>query len=133
MTDIVRLPIAAFYAGLLGLLLIALSIAVIRVRRRESVALLDGGFPDLIRAMRAHGNFVEYAPIALLFMALLELNGAPAAALHGLGAVLLGGRLAHAYAITYSDLRARVAGMIATFTVLGLGSVGLIAQSLFGR
>lgn len=89
--------ITAFYAGLLGLLSIAIAIAVGRVRGNANVSVGDGGNLEVIAAMRRHANFVEFVPMTLILIALLELNGVGDSAIHGLGAVLLVARLSHAF------------------------------------
>lgn len=93
------LPIATLYAGLLGLLLIALSLGVSRLRARFRVSLGSGDQPELEAAIRAQANFVEYAPLALILLALAEVQGASAGLLHGFGAALLVGRVLHAVGI----------------------------------
>ena len=71
------MSVTPIYAGLLALLFILLSMRVIGTRRAARVALGDGGIPALLRRQRVHGNFAEYAPLALLLMALAELQGLP--------------------------------------------------------
>jgi uncharacterized membrane protein YecN with MAPEG domain len=88
--------ISAFYAGLLGLLAIAIAVQCGRVRGKTEITLGDGGNPELQTAMRRHANFVEFVPLVLVLIALLELNGVSKAAIHGLGAGLLVARLCHA-------------------------------------
>ena len=123
------LPVSAFYAGLLGLTFLVLSVRVIRARGAHRVALGTGGHPAVERAVRAHGNFAEYAPLALVMLALLEANGLPGWALHLLGLALLAGRALHAWNIAREAevMRLRVAGMMLTFLVLGVEAVALLA------
>jgi hypothetical protein len=59
-------------AGVLGLLLLLLSLRVVAVRRTARVSLGDGGDPELLARIRAQGNFVEYVPLALLLLFLAE-------------------------------------------------------------
>ncbi|MCK7595287.1 MAPEG family protein [Pseudomarimonas salicorniae] len=92
----IMLPVTSLYAALLGQLILALALNVIRHRRRAGVALGDGGDRQLMRAMRAHGNAIETVPVLLILMLLLELAAFPTAWLHGLGATLLISRLLHA-------------------------------------
>lgn len=127
--------ITAFYASLAALLFVFLSARVIRLRVSEKVALGDGGDETLRRRLRAHGNFAEYAPLALVLMALAETQGAPAWILHVLGLLLLTGRSFHAFAVSQNQepLKLRVLGMGLTFTALISGAVvnlGLIGLSL---
>jgi uncharacterized membrane protein YecN with MAPEG domain len=107
------------------LLYLGLSVRVIRWRRRELVALGDGGRPALQRALRVHGNFAEYVPLALILLALAELTGAAALLLHLLGLALLGGRALHAYGVSQAEenYRFRAAGMVLTFATLVAGAL----------
>jgi uncharacterized membrane protein YecN with MAPEG domain len=89
--------ITAFYAGLLGLISVAIAVAVGRVRGKSDVSIGDGGNLEVIAAMRRHANFVEFVPMTLILIALLELNGVGKYAIHGLGGVLVLARLSHAF------------------------------------
>ncbi len=87
-----------FYAALLGLVLLALSVNVVRLRRQHKVGVGAGEHRDLELAVRAHGNFCEYVPFALLLLFILEATTAvPAIVLHLLGAGLLIGRILHGF------------------------------------
>lgn len=92
-------PVTTLYASLLGILLIFLSARVSRNRRRSKVSLGHGEDIVLVRAVRAQGNFVEYVPFALLLLFLLEIEVSELWILHLLGAMLLVGRLLHAYGV----------------------------------
>jgi uncharacterized membrane protein YecN with MAPEG domain len=125
------LPVTALYAGLLAFYFLWLATRVIKARRVHRVAL---GTPHRLveRAVRAHGNFAEYVPFALLLMALCEINGLPDWALHVFGVVLLAGRVLHAHGIGQEpeNFRWRVLGMSLTFTVLGAAAAALLGLSL---
>lgn len=92
-------PIVALYAGILGLLAAALTMNVILNRVRTKVDFGDGGVASLMQALRAHGNFVEQAPIALILIGCAEAAGARSLVLHILGIVLLVARFASAWAL----------------------------------
>jgi uncharacterized protein len=117
------LAVTPIYAGLLAFLYLFLSYSIIRLRRRQNVSVGDGGDPLFLRRMRAHGNFAEYVPLALLVMAMAELQGAGAATLHAIGGLLLAGRLVHGWCFLFTDrnLKARVAGMAMTLLAIALG------------
>jgi len=66
------MTITLIASSFLGLLLIYLSYNVSKERLRTKTDLGDGGHPELIRAIRAQGNLVEYAPIGLILLGLLE-------------------------------------------------------------
>lgn len=70
--------ITLIYAGLLGLLFLGLSFWVVKRRAQFGVMIGQGEAPELLAAIRAHGNFAEYVPLTLLLMALCELSGAGA-------------------------------------------------------
>ena len=95
--QLISLPITALYAALCGFLVIALAANVVRYRLGKKVSLGDGGHKDVTRAIRAHGNTVEYIPLALILVALLEINGGGSSALHVYGILLVAGRLLYAY------------------------------------
>ena len=126
------MTITPVYAALLGLLFIALSVRVIRLRRTRKVAIGVKGDPVIERAMRVHANFAEYAPLALLLIAMLELKGAAGLWIHALGALLLAGRALHAYGLSRpdEDFRFRVAGMSLTLSAIGLASASLLALAI---
>ncbi|MBX9700307.1 MAG: MAPEG family protein [Acetobacteraceae bacterium] len=127
------LPITALYAALLAGLFLVLSVRVISARRRYGVAL---GTPHRLveRAVRAHANFAEYVPIALVLLGLLEGMGLPGWWLHALGTALVAGRAAHAWGISQEPevLRWRSLGMGLTFAVLGVSAAALLALALAG-
>jgi uncharacterized membrane protein YecN with MAPEG domain len=89
------LQAAAFWIGLNSIFLIYISMRVGRARVRNNVNLGDAGNEEVIKAIRTHGNYTEYAPAALLgLFALAELEVA-AAFIHALGAVFFLARVAH--------------------------------------
>lgn len=122
------------YAALLALLFVWLSLRVIGVRRSQKVGLGVGGNRIVERAMRVHGNFAEYAPLALLLLAFLEIRQPHVLLLHGLCAALLIGRALHAWGVSREpeDFRIRVAGMATTFTVIIAAALANLWMSLAG-
>jgi len=112
--------IVPLYAALITFILVILTFRVILLRNRLKVGVGSGGHPSLERAMRAHGNFIEYVPLALILLLLCELNGAASTTLHGLGIALILGRLAHAWGLSTSEgtSAGRAAGIVLTMLVL---------------
>jgi uncharacterized protein len=126
---IISVPIiTALYAGLLGLVSMGVSFPAGSLRGKLGVVVGDGGNKDLLLAMRRHANFVEYVPLALILIALLELNGVAARTIHALGAVLLIARLAHAYGIKVDTMKTpgRMVGAVGTMLVTAVASVWLV-------
>lgn len=110
----------ALYTGLNVLLILALTWQVIGHRRREKIVLGDGGYPPLIRAIRAHANATEVAPIALIGLIAMTMAGAPLWAIHVGGVCLTLGRALHAYGLSRAEGASfgRMVGMILSLTAL---------------
>jgi uncharacterized protein len=108
----------AIYAAVLGLLGALLTINVIVNRVRAKVDVADGGVAALAQAIRAHGNFAEQTPLALLLIGLVEAFAYRSAVVIGLGAVLLLARLLSAWGLnsTLKQSFGRQSG--ATLTIL---------------
>jgi uncharacterized membrane protein YecN with MAPEG domain len=119
--------ISAFYAALLALVQVGLTLNVVRYRRSQHVSLgTEGGDATLLKAVRAHGNFIEVVPLALLMIVLAELQGAPGWILHSLAMLLVIGRVLHIYAILFGPHKKgqpRVVGMVLSLFVLILGAL----------
>jgi uncharacterized membrane protein YecN with MAPEG domain len=110
----------ALYTGLNVLIILALVWQVIAHRRREKITLGDGGFPPLIRAIRAHANATEIAPIALIGLIAMAMANAPVWAIHVGGLSLTLGRALHAYGLSRVEGASfgRMVGMILSLTAL---------------
>lgn len=128
------MQISFLYAALLALLFVALSVRTLRMRRRLRIAVGDQGNEAMLRAMRAHANFAEYVPLALLLLYFLEQSGARPVLVHAFGISLLAGRLLHAWGVSQvrEDYRFRVAGMALTLAPLIAASMRLLYASLGG-
>ncbi len=123
------LIVTSIFASVLALMFIKLSMDVIGFRRKNKVAIGDGGVPELERAIRAHGNFAEYVPLGLFLIGALELNDAPLELIAPLGVLLVVGRYYHAKGINEPppEFSNRVRGMKITFAALGLSALSNIA------
>jgi uncharacterized membrane protein YecN with MAPEG domain len=125
--------ITSVYASLAALLIVRLSLAVIKLRRKNRVSVGDGGNEQLQLAIRTHANAVEYIPITLLLLLMLELNGAPAILIHVLGVTLLIGRILHAMGLPEKDFKKRVLGMqITIYLLMGLAVLNIFFLAFAG-
>jgi uncharacterized protein len=95
-----RVLVTALYAGLLGLLLLVLAGRVSLLRSKLRVGLGHGNDPALARAIRVHGNAVEWILPMLLLLLVAELNGASRTFLHVCGAGFVAARIAHAVGLS---------------------------------
>jgi uncharacterized membrane protein YecN with MAPEG domain len=82
------------------------------------VSLGDGGDPQQLVAFRRRANFAEWVPMALILIAILELNGAPPLAVHLLGIGLVVARIAHPLGRNAEDMSAPARGLAAATTPL---------------
>jgi len=62
------MPVFFVCAGLLGLLAVSLTVSVGRMRTQKKIWLGDGGDKDMLAAVRAHGNFMEFVPLSLVLI-----------------------------------------------------------------
>ncbi|WJG08004.1 MAPEG family protein [Aliiglaciecola sp. LCG003] len=113
-------PITAFYAGLMGITFLYLSILVIKQRRGLKVSLGDGGDSHFQGVIRAHGNFAEYVPLILILLLIAEQNSVNYILLHAVGTALLIGRIIHAYGLRHhvGVSWQRMWGTVLTFAAL---------------
>jgi uncharacterized membrane protein YecN with MAPEG domain len=120
--------ITPLYAALCGLLLLVLVVVVVVLRQKHRVDTGDGGHADLARAMRVQANFVEYVPLTLLLLFMLEMSRQPVWALHLLGAGLFLGRVLHAWGYLSSPRLTfgRAAGILLTLGVLAVTALWLL-------
>lgn len=124
--------ITPVYAALITLIYFTLSWRVISYRRANLLSLGDSGDKNLLKRMRTQANCAEYAPLGLILILLVELQGAPGIAVHGLGLLLLAGRVIHplGFAVTPQKIILRQIGMALTFTCLLLAALGLLGHVL---
>jgi uncharacterized membrane protein YecN with MAPEG domain len=120
--------VTALYAGLLGLVAVAVAFPAGMLRGKLNISVGDGGNPALLLAMRRHANFAEWVPLALILIALLELNGVSTRAIHSLGAALVIARLLHAIGLKSDTMQSvgRGLGAMATALITVTASVWLL-------
>jgi uncharacterized membrane protein YecN with MAPEG domain len=123
------MPVFFVCAGLLGLLTILLGLNVARTRTRKKIFLGDGGDPEMLAAIRAHANLVEWMPLCLLAIYLAsDFYGYWTVA--GLSAVLLAARVLHAGGILGTIPMGRTLGATGTVLILAAASVLLIVAGI---
>jgi uncharacterized protein len=122
------MPTVSFYAALLALVFVALSLRTLSLRRTLGIPIGDAGNESMLRAMRAHANFAEYVPFALLLIYLVEQTGANAGLIQILCGSLLVGRISHAVGVSQvkERLAFRVFGMVLTLTPIVSAAVRLM-------
>jgi uncharacterized membrane protein YecN with MAPEG domain len=126
--------ITPLYAGLLGILLIGLAYNVSRYRVGLKIALGDNGHPGLQRAIRAHANLTENAPMGLIVLASVEAQGFSVPVVHSLGIMLVLGRAMHAFGLARNSGTSlgRAGGILLTWLMILAASVIAIIGAVSG-
>ncbi|KLD73855.1 hypothetical protein Y886_35720 [Xanthomonas hyacinthi DSM 19077] len=122
--------ITGLYAALLTLLILGLAVRVMLIRRRTRIGLGDGGDRSVACAIRAHGNAVEYVPLALMLLLVLELDQTVPLLLHAFGIALLLARVVHAIGLSRAagNSPGRAVGAGLALVVIGLMALMLLWQ-----
>lgn len=125
-----QLNITPYYAAILALLFIILSVRTIKARREHKVAIGDGGEKSILRASRVHANFSEYVPFTLLLIAMLELQSYAHWMIHGLCIGLVAARIAHAYGVSQANenFKFRIFGTATTIKIVAICAFLLLAK-----
>ena len=127
MEDIPRIALGV--TAVFVLMSIPMAIAVGVKRARTGILLLHGDNADLLRLMRAHGNFVEYVPLALLALAGAEIAGAAPWLVALCGSALLLARLIHYFGLrAAADSKGRAIGAGLTTATMLVLSITILWQ-----
>jgi uncharacterized membrane protein YecN with MAPEG domain len=118
------MPVSVLLGGAFALMMVPLSVLVSLKRYELKVVRGDGGDKVLSARIRAHGNFIEYAPLSLMVLALVEIADGPPRLVWALGAIFLFSRVLHALGmlVLYRSPVARGIAMItqhAGFVIAG--------------
>jgi uncharacterized protein len=120
--------VTPLYVGIFLIFGWYLSFRIIKLRRSLGVGLGSGKNPELARAIRVHGNFIEHVPLTLIGLALLETQGLHFGIVHVLGLMLFTARILHARGLTTSEGKSmgRFHGTLLTFIVQFILAMALI-------
>lgn len=119
--------ITSLFAGLMALMIVPLSFQISLRRAKLKTSFGDADDEMLRRRVRAHGNFVEYAPLALIVLGLVEWNAAPPTLVWVLGVAFLAARVMHAFGMLYSaGFAVRAAAMMIQHAAFLCGGAWLL-------
>lgn len=121
--------IVGLYVALNLLLAPVLMMRVGQQRLAKKVSLGDGGDATVLARMRAHANFTENAPLALIGLIALAMLSASSIALHIFGAAFTFGRVAHAHGMGGENANGKGRGIGALLTLLTF--IGMAGYLLF--
>ena len=122
------MEITLLYTSLLTILAIFLALRNGLIRGKTKTMLGEGDSSELLQSIRAHGNLMEHAPIALILLLLVEMQGVEDWKLHLLGSSFFLCRILHAYGITISreSTPYRVVGALGSWVLmLGMSVYGI--------
>jgi uncharacterized membrane protein YecN with MAPEG domain len=124
--------ITGLYVALALVLVVVLSVRVVMRRMTTHIGLGDGDDKELRKRIRAHGNAVEYLPLGLLALLLLDLDGTSPMLLHACGSVFIFARVVHAFGLsrTGGTSPERFTGTTLTLLVLLAMAILLIVQQV---
>lgn len=130
------LPITSMIAALLAVIMFILTIMVsisrINLGKAEGdtakYPIHDGNNENLKRRIGAFSNFTEYAPMCLIMITLIEINGASSTLIWSLGGAFVAGRVLHAIGMLNNPHfpLPRIIAMFATYAALLVPAVWLV-------
>ena len=103
-----------------------LTIITIKARKSTKVAYGDDGNKELIKAVRAHGNFFEFTVFFIISSFLLEILDAGQIYVLFINIVFLIGRISHAYSMLKEKIIFRMIGMMATLISYAVNCIYLL-------
>ena len=103
-----------------------LTIITIKARKSTKVAYGDDGNKELIKAVRAHGNFFEFTVFFIISSFLLEILDAGQIYVLFINIVFLIGRIFHAYSMLKEKIIFRMIGMMATLISYAVNCIYLL-------
>lgn len=122
------LPVTSLLAAAFAVALVALSFPISLRRLKVGDMVGDSADDVLRRRIRAQGNFIEYVPLGLMTLALVEAQAAPLWLLLAIATMLVIGRALHAVGMLANSGPVRGFGMIFTYLALLGAAGGLIAK-----
>ncbi len=124
------LIITPLAAAALTILYVQLTLGVVKLRKSNKIGFGSGGNEDLQKSIRAQANLTEWAPIGLLLIAILEVNGAPFWVTIVPAIAFVAGRAIHPRGMTSVEpevLKNRVLGMQLTmYSVMALAALNIL-------
>lgn len=126
------LPVTICITAVFVLMLTGLSLMVSVRRAQVGVLSGDGDDNTLRRRIRAHGNFVENAPLCVLLILAIEAILATSDIIWIVAAILIASRLLHAIGTLKRSKRIIAPAMVMQHITLAICGVWLLIQS-FGN
>ena len=131
MAEAIPLPITSVLAGALILLLMLLS-GLVTARRAVLGGIQFGDADDveLRHRIRAHGNFIEIAPMVVVAIGLMEAAGASSDLLWPLAGTFFAGRILHAIRMYVRSLWPGLIAIVSQHAICLIAGVWLLDHFL---
>ena len=113
------LAITALYALVLALVGPYLAFRAGSLRGKTGISIWYGDNQQLALEMRRHANFVEFVPLMLILMAIVEINGISPWVLHAAGILTVVARILQPIGLEAESLSNPLRGIGAAGTLLG--------------
>lgn len=94
--------ITALYASILAIMFLVISYRLVFLRYRLYIPIGDGGHDEMKKLLQVRGNMIDYVPLILLMMYILENFGMPDELLHLLGISVVVSRLLQGWGLSMS-------------------------------
>ena len=125
--------ITAFFASILALIYVGLSLWVIGGRVGKSTLFGDGGDDAMMRRVRSHANFMEYVPLALVVIGFYEADGGSATLVRVLLVLLVVARIMHPIGMfaaenTPRQFAFRGGGIVTTLAIVAIAAIALLIR-----
>jgi len=124
------LPVTICMTAIFVLMLTVLSVTVSLRRAQLHVLIGDGDDNSLRRRIRAHGNFVENAPLCILLVLAIEAILATSTIVWIVAAILIASRILHAIGTLTRSKRMIAPAMLTQHITLVICGVWLLIQTL---
>ena len=122
------LAVTALYALVLALVGSYLAFRAGSLRGKTGISIWYGDNQQLALEMRRHANFVEFVPLMLILMAIVEINGISPWVLHAAGILTVVARILHPIGLEAESISNPLRGIGAGGTLLGsvilMGAIG---------
>lgn len=127
-----ELTVTPIYVALTAILVAVFGLRVALSRPKYKVSLGDGGNDQMKVIQRGFGNLIEYAPIVLLLLLMMEIQGISSQMLHIYGAIFIIFRIIHPLSLFGAGkpprlkLIGRQVSAAGTFTLIVIGAITLL-------
>ena len=127
-----NLQVTTFLAGIFALLMVPLSLQVSLQRIKLGGVSSDSASDETLRRrIRAHGNFIEYAPTALIVMGLVEGGGGAMPLVLGLAIAFGLSRIMHAIGMLYTSTpKLRATAMLMQHAAFLVSGISLVIKAI---